>query len=46
LSQNQAQEFALGDIYLCGTVAAGAFGYALSGRVSMTMPGLTGLASG
>ena len=39
LSQNEAQGFALGDIYLFGTVAAGAFGYAFSGRVSMAMPG-------
>ncbi len=39
LSRNQAQGFALGDLYLFGTVVAGAFGYALSGRVSMAMPG-------
>lgn len=39
LSRNEARGFALGDIYLFGTVLAGAFGYALSGRVSMTMPG-------
>jgi drug/metabolite transporter (DMT)-like permease len=39
LDQNEAHGFARGDIYLFGTVLAGAFGYALSGRVSMTMPG-------
>ena len=39
LSQNEAHGFAPGDIYLFGTVLAGAFGYALSGRVSMRMPG-------
>jgi drug/metabolite transporter (DMT)-like permease len=30
---------ALGDLFLLGTVIAGAFGYALSGRLSLTMPG-------
>ncbi len=30
---------ALGDLYLLGTVLSGAFGYALSGRLSMCMPG-------
>jgi drug/metabolite transporter (DMT)-like permease len=39
LSQSETHGFAPGDIYLFGTVLAGAFGYALSGRVSMTMPG-------
>jgi drug/metabolite transporter (DMT)-like permease len=39
LSQNEARTFTLGDIYLLGTVVAGAFGYALSGRLSMSMPG-------
>jgi drug/metabolite transporter (DMT)-like permease len=39
LSQSEARTFALGDLYLFGTVVAGAFGYALSGRVSMSMPG-------
>ena len=39
LSLNEAHGFALGDVYLFGTVVAGAFGYALSGRVSMRMPG-------
>jgi drug/metabolite transporter (DMT)-like permease len=29
----------LGDIYLLGTVVAGAFGYTLSGRLSRTRPG-------
>jgi len=32
LSQREARTFALGDLYLLGTVLAGAFGYALSGR--------------
>jgi drug/metabolite transporter (DMT)-like permease len=31
--------FALGDLFLLGTVVSGAFGYALSGRLSMQMPG-------
>lgn len=39
LSQSEARTFALGDLYLFGTVLAGAFGYALSGRLSMSMPG-------
>lgn len=39
LTQNEARTFALGDLYLFGTVLAGAFGYALSGRLSMRMPG-------
>ena len=39
LSRPQARTFAIGDLFLFGTVLAGAFGYALSGRVSMTMPG-------
>jgi drug/metabolite transporter (DMT)-like permease len=39
LSQSEARTFALGDVYLFGTVLAGAFGYALSGRLSMSMPG-------
>jgi drug/metabolite transporter (DMT)-like permease len=39
LSQSDARTFALGDLYLFGTVVAGAFGYALSGRLSMRMPG-------
>lgn len=29
----------LGDLYLIGTVIAGAFGYAMSGRLSLSMPG-------
>src|SRR6185437_5947346 len=32
LSQREARTFALGDLYLFGTVIAGAFGYAFSGR--------------
>jgi drug/metabolite transporter (DMT)-like permease len=39
LSQSEARTFALGDVYLLGTVLAGAFGYALSGRLSISMPG-------
>ncbi len=39
LSQSEARTFAFGDLYLVGTVTAGAFGYALSGRLSRTMPG-------
>lgn len=31
--------FALGDLFLLGTVLSGAFGYATSGRLSMRMPG-------
>jgi drug/metabolite transporter (DMT)-like permease len=31
--------FALGDLYLLGTVVCGAFGYTLSGRLSLRMPG-------
>jgi drug/metabolite transporter (DMT)-like permease len=31
--------FALGDLFLAGTIVAGAFGYALSGRLSLAMPG-------
>jgi drug/metabolite transporter (DMT)-like permease len=38
-SRPQARAFAVGDLFLFGTVLAGAFGYALSGRVSRTMPG-------
>jgi drug/metabolite transporter (DMT)-like permease len=34
-----AQTIELGDVYLLGTVISGAFGYALSGRLSMTRPG-------
>ena len=39
LSQRDARVFALGDLYLFVTVVAGAFGYALSGRLSLRMPG-------
>jgi drug/metabolite transporter (DMT)-like permease len=39
LSQSGEQTIGLGDLFLLGTVAAGAFGYALSGRLSMSMPG-------
>jgi drug/metabolite transporter (DMT)-like permease len=39
LSRPQAHAFALGDLFLLGTVVSGAFGYALSGRLSLRMPG-------
>jgi len=39
LSQSGARTVALGDLYLFGTVVAGAFGYAFSGRVSRVMAG-------
>jgi drug/metabolite transporter (DMT)-like permease len=39
LSGRNVRTFALGDLYLFGTVLAGAFGYALSGRLSLRMPG-------
>jgi drug/metabolite transporter (DMT)-like permease len=39
LSGNDAQSVALGDVFLVFTVVAGAFGYAISGRLSLSMPG-------
>lgn len=39
LSQREARSVALGDVYLLGTILAGAFGYALSGNLSTRMPG-------
>lgn len=39
LSRPEARAFALGDVFLFGTVISGAFGYALSGRLSRRMPG-------
>lgn len=39
LSRPEARAFAVGDLFLLGTVLASAFGYALSGRVSTIMPG-------
>jgi drug/metabolite transporter (DMT)-like permease len=39
LSRPEARAFALGDLFLLGTVLSGAFGYALSGRLSLRMPG-------
>ena len=39
LSEGDARTFALGDLFLLGTVTAGAFGYALSGRLSLIMSG-------
>ncbi len=35
----EAGGLALGDLFLIGTVIAGSFGYALSGRLSLSMPG-------
>ncbi len=37
--QSGAYIFQLGDLYLLGTVVAGAFGYTFSGRLSMQRPG-------
>ena len=37
--QSEASTIELGDLYLLGTVISGAFGYALSGRLSRTLPG-------
>lgn len=37
--QSAANTIELGDLYLLGTVISGAFGYALSGRLSRTLPG-------
>jgi drug/metabolite transporter (DMT)-like permease len=37
--QSGANTLQLGDLYLLGTVASGAFGYALSGRLSIQRPG-------
>lgn len=39
LSRSEARAFAIGDLFLFGTVVAGAFGYALSGRLSTMIPG-------
>jgi drug/metabolite transporter (DMT)-like permease len=39
LSEGAARTFAFGDLFLLGTVIAGAFGYALSGRLSLIMAG-------
>jgi drug/metabolite transporter (DMT)-like permease len=39
LSQSEAHTIALGDLFLLGTVASGGFAYALSGRLSLSMPG-------
>lgn len=39
LRDRDARTLALGDLYLFGTVIAGAFGYAFSGRLSRRMPG-------
>jgi len=39
LSRSEARAFAIGDLLLFVTVVAGAFGYALSGRLSMMIPG-------
>jgi drug/metabolite transporter (DMT)-like permease len=39
LSHSDARTLAAGDLFLLATVAAGAFGYAMSGRLSMSLPG-------
>jgi drug/metabolite transporter (DMT)-like permease len=39
LTGSEAGGFALGDLFLVGTVISGGFGYALSGRLSEAMPG-------
>lgn len=39
LRHGGAGSLALGDLYLLGTVIAGGFGYALSGRLAQRMPG-------
>ncbi len=39
LRHQDSQGFAVGDLFLLGTVLSGAFAYALSGRMSMSMPG-------
>ena len=39
LSRGAGGGVSLGDLFLLGTVIAGGFGYALSGRLSMTLPG-------
>jgi drug/metabolite transporter (DMT)-like permease len=39
LSESHARTFGLGDLFLLGTVMTGAFGYALSGRLSLIMSG-------
>src|SRR6185437_15795305 len=39
LQDNDAGRFTAGDLFLLGTVIAGAFGYTLSGRLSEVLPG-------
>jgi drug/metabolite transporter (DMT)-like permease len=39
MSESEAHSVAIGDLFLLGTVIAGAFGYTLSGRLSRAMPG-------
>lgn len=39
LTQNDAGSISVGDLLLLGTVVVGGLGYALSGRLSMRMPG-------
>ena len=39
LSQGESWTLAPGDLFLLGTVAAAAFAYSLSGRLSMSLPG-------
>ncbi len=39
MGHGEAQTLGVGDLFLIGTVIAGGFGYALSGRLSLAMPG-------
>jgi drug/metabolite transporter (DMT)-like permease len=39
ISHTDARGIAAGDLFLLGTIIAGAFGYTLSGRLSRTLPG-------
>jgi drug/metabolite transporter (DMT)-like permease len=39
LRHDEARGFSAGSLFLLGTVVAGGFGYALSGRLSLRMPG-------
>ena len=39
MGHSEAPTLGIGDLYLLGTVVVGGFGYALSGRLSMKMPG-------
>jgi len=39
MRESERSTIDIGDVYLLGTVISGAFGYALSGRLSRTLPG-------